>query len=99
MNDVNKNLRAFHLSIDELLKALAHSEDVNRTVGGKVVVTFQVISQKAHATLQCHQFCAPWQCLNLQRGKGIPGFSFLVYTTVMVSRVVSPPRFTMISFK
>ena len=32
MNDVNKNLRAFHLSIDELLKALAHSEDVNRTV-------------------------------------------------------------------
>ena len=24
MNDVNKNLRAFHLSIDELLKALAH---------------------------------------------------------------------------
>ena len=30
MNDVNKNLRAFHLSIDELLKALAHSEDVNR---------------------------------------------------------------------
>ena len=29
MNDVNKNLRAFHLSIDELLKALAHSEDVN----------------------------------------------------------------------
>ena len=32
MNDVNKNLRAFHLSLDELLKALAHSEDVNRTV-------------------------------------------------------------------
>lgn len=32
MNDVNKNLRAFHLSIDELLKALAYSEDVNRTV-------------------------------------------------------------------
>ena len=32
MNDVNKNLRAFHLSIDELLKALAHSEDDNRTV-------------------------------------------------------------------
>ena len=32
MNDVNKNLRAFHLSIDELLKSLAHSEDVNRTV-------------------------------------------------------------------
>ena len=25
MNDVNKNLRAFHLSIDELLKALALS--------------------------------------------------------------------------
>lgn len=27
MNDVNKNLGAFHLSIDELLKALARSED------------------------------------------------------------------------
>lgn len=37
MNDVNKNLRAFHLSIDELLKALAHSEDVNRTVAHNII--------------------------------------------------------------
>lgn len=37
MNDVNKNLRAFHLSIDELLKALAHSEDVNRTDGPHII--------------------------------------------------------------
>lgn len=85
--------------MDELELCTGAVKVLSRTVGGKVVVTFQVIGQKAYATLQCHQFCIPWQCLNFQRGKGIPGFPFLVYTTVMVSRVVSPPRFAMISFK
>lgn len=85
--------------MDELELCTGAVKVLSQTVGGKVVVTFQVIGQKAYATLQCHQFCTPWQCLNLQRGKGIPGFPFLVYTTVMVSRVVSPPRFAMISFK
>ena len=85
--------------MDELELCTRAVQVLSRTVGGKVVVTFQVIGQKAYATLQCHQFCAPWQCFNFQRGKGIPGFQFLVYTTVMVSRVVSPPRFAMISFK
>ena len=75
--------------MDELELCTGAVKVLSRTVGGKVVVTFQVIGQKAYA----------WQCLNLQRGKGIPGFPFLVYTTVMVSRVVSPPRFAMISFK
>ena len=84
--------------MDELELCTGAVKVLSRTVGGKVVVTFQVIGQKAYATLQCHQFCTPWQCLNLQRGQGIPGFPFLVYTTVMVSRVVSPPRFAMISF-
>ena len=50
MNDVNKNLRAFHLSIDELLKALAHSEDVNRTVAHTSFVAINPISGLANHT-------------------------------------------------
>ena len=83
--------------MDELELCAGAVQVPSRTVCGKVVVTFQVIGQKAYAILQGHQFCAPWQCLNLQRGKGIAGFPFLVYTTVIVSRVVSPPHFAMIS--
>lgn len=43
--------------MDELELCTRAVQVLSRTVGGKVVVTFQVIGQKAYATLQCHQFC------------------------------------------